>query len=121
MKIYGMKYYCEYGGPYYTDYFSDKEDTKLALYIPGPSALPYLTQSEMVEVDTSEFDLFVVYNIDTGEDCQPINVLGVQPTFEEALEQQVGELPIVPVYHTKPMIALFKWGDSFEGVPTFIR
>jgi hypothetical protein len=106
MKIYRRKHS--------TDCFSSKNGKEFSFKFTDDDL------NIIIEADTSDFDIFIAYNFDTeGDDCANYNVLGVYPTFEEALIQQRDNK--VAGYYAFVKIALLKWGQPLEEAPTFIR
>jgi hypothetical protein len=113
MKIYLLNWYNEFGGPFHTYCCSDEEDEELT-FRRGP-------RDYVSELDTDDFDVFVVFGIHAEWMGEPIKVLGVYLTFEEACARQENENLSIRDEYALARIALLKWGEPLEGCPQFVR
>ena len=95
------------------DYYSNKEDEWITFH---PDY-----HNNISEINTDDFDVFLVfcrYEEFVGE---PIKVLGIYTTFEEAYARQENENLSIRDEYFLARIALLNWGQELAGCPQFVR
>ena len=105
MKIYHVRWH--------NDCYSNKEDGYITF---RPNHHNHIS-----EINTDDFDVFLVFGLYEELVGEPIKVLGIYTTFEEAYARQKNENLSIRDEYFLTRIALLKWGRPLEGAPTFIR
>ena len=95
------------------DYYSNKEDEWITLH---PDY-----HNNISEINTDDFDVFLVFGRYEEFVGEPIKILGVYTTFEGAHARQKNENLSIRDEYFLTRITLLKWGQPFEESPQFVR
>ena len=105
MKIYNVSWH--------NTCYSNKEDKDITL-CPG-------YHNHINEMYTDDFDVFLVFGFYEELVGEPIKVLGIYTTFEEAYARQENENLSIRDEYFLARIALLNWGQELAGCPQFVR